>query len=56
VVLSRAVEVPNTPNVRFHDIVTVALGHNGEIGNVIDDTGGPTAIEPRTTPKVANFP
>ena len=56
VVLSRAIEVPRNPNVRFHDMITVALGSNGEIGNVIDDTGGPTAIKPRVTPKVSDFP
>ena len=56
VVLTRAIEAPKNPNVRFHDMITVALGNNGEIGNVIDDTGGPTAIRPRVTPKVANFP
>jgi hypothetical protein len=56
VVLSRAIEVPRNPNVRFHDMITVALGNNGEINNVIDDTGGPTATKPRVTPKVSNFP
>ena len=54
--LSRAIEVPKTSNVRFHDMITVALGRNGEISNVIDDVGGPTAIQPRVTPKVAQFP
>jgi len=56
VVLSRAIEVPRTPGVRFHHIITVALGNLGEISNVIDDIGGPTAINPRFTPKVAEFP
>ena len=56
VVLSRAIEVPNSPNVRFHSIITVRLGNNGEIGNVINDTGGATAGNPRVTPKVTNFP
>jgi hypothetical protein len=56
VVLSRAIEVPNSPNVRFHDMITVRLGNNGEIENVINDTGGPTAGSPRVTPKVTNFP
>src|SRR5665213_461004 len=54
--LTRAIEAPKNPNVRFHDMTTVALGNNGEISNVIDDTGGPTVIRPRVTPKVANFP
>lgn len=56
VALSRAIETPTEPGVRFHHIITVALGHNGEISNVIDDAGGPTSIKPRVTPKVAEFP
>jgi len=56
VVLSRAIEVPNTPNVKFHSMITVRLGNNGEIGNVINNTGGATAGNPRVTPKVTSFP
>jgi len=56
VVLSRAIEVPRKPGIRFHHMITVALGDHGEISNVIDDKGGPTAIQPRVTPKVAEFP
>jgi hypothetical protein len=56
VILSRAIEVPQTPGVRFHHMITVALGNLGEISNVIDDAGGPTRIHPRATPKVAEFP
>jgi hypothetical protein len=56
VVLSRAIETPRIPSVRFHDMITVCLGKNGEITNVINDTGGATAIQPRVTPKVAAFP
>jgi hypothetical protein len=56
VMLSRAIEVPNSPNVRFHSMITVRLGNNGEIGNVINNTGGATAGNPRVTPKVTNFP
>jgi len=56
VTLSRAIEVPKKPDIRFHHMITVALGDNGEISNVIDDNGGPTAIKPRVTPKVAEFP
>jgi hypothetical protein len=37
-------------------MITVALGNHGEISDVIDDQGGPTAIHPRLTPKVAQFP
>ncbi|HEV2326223.1 MAG TPA: coagulation factor 5/8 type domain-containing protein [Terracidiphilus sp.] len=54
--LSRAIEVPKRPGVRFHDMITVALGDKGKIENVIDDRGGPTSIHPRVTPKVTEFP
>ena len=56
VVLSRAIEVPNTPNVKFHSMITVRLGNNGEISNVINSTGGATGDSPRVTPKVTSFP
>jgi hypothetical protein len=56
VVLSRAIEVPRKPRIRFYHMITVALGNHGEISNVIDDKGGPTAIKPRVAPKVAQFP
>jgi hypothetical protein len=56
VVLTRAIETPKTPGVRFHDMITVALGHNGGISHVIDDKGEATSIHPRVTPKVTNFP
>jgi len=57
VTLSRAIEVPVRPGVRFHHMITVALDNLGEISNVIDDKGGPTVIKPqRVTPKLAEFP
>ena len=57
VVLTRAIEVPRRPGVRFHDMITVALDDKGEISNVIDDAGGPTSLAPhRVTPKVTTFP
>jgi len=56
VALTRAIETPKSLDVRFHHMITVALGSNGEISNVVDDTGGATAIQPRVTPKVSNFP
>ena len=54
--LTRAIEVPRKPGVRFHHMMTVALGNLGEISNVIDDKGGPTSMHPRTTPQVDEFP
>jgi hypothetical protein len=37
-------------------MITVALGNHGAISHVIDDTGEATAIHPRVTPKVTDFP
>jgi hypothetical protein len=54
--LTRAIEVPRKPGVRFHHMITVALGNRGEISNVIDDAGGATSMHPRVTPKLAEFP
>jgi len=56
VVLSRAIETPARPGVRFHDIITVRLGNNGEITNVINDTGGPAKDSSKVTPKVTLYP
>jgi hypothetical protein len=56
VVLTRAIETPKSPDVRFHDMITVALGDHGAINHVIDDTGEATAMHPRVTPKVTSFP
>jgi hypothetical protein len=56
VVLTRAFEAPNNPNVKFHDLITVCIGPNGEITNVINNTGGATTPNVRLTPKVTNFP
>lgn len=35
-------EVPNTPGVQFHNMVTVSLGGTGTIRHVINDRGGPS--------------
>lgn len=56
VVLTRAIEIPKAPGVRFHDMITVALGDHGAISHVINDTGEATAMHPRVTPKVTDFP
>jgi hypothetical protein len=56
VVLTRAIEVPVKPGIRFHSMITVCLDNLGEIGNVINNTGGPTSIHPRVTPRVTAFP
>lgn len=56
VVLTRAVEVPVNPNVKFHNLITVRLGRNGEISNVINNSGGATGASTRDAPKVTSFP
>jgi hypothetical protein len=56
VTLTRAIEVPRTPDVRFNDMITVALGDLGEIRHVINDVGEATSIHPRVTPKVGKYP
>jgi len=56
VFVSRAIEVPNNPNVKFHDMITVCIGGNGGIQSVINSTGGSTSPNVRFTPKVTNFP
>jgi hypothetical protein len=40
-VASRGFEVPDTPGVRFHNMVTVSLGGVGTIEHVINNTGNP---------------
>jgi hypothetical protein len=62
--VTRAIETPDpgkldqgkNPEIRFHDMITVALGDHGGINHVIDNTGEATAMHPRVTPKVTNFP
>lgn len=55
--LTRAIEVPVRPTVRFHDMVTIALDNLGEISHVIDNAGAAATPAPhRTTPRVTNFP
>jgi hypothetical protein len=56
VVLTRAIETPRSQGIRFHDMITVALGDHGGIRHVIDDTGEATSIHPRVTPKATDFP
>ncbi len=56
VVLTRAFEVPRAPGVAFHHLITVCIGPNGEISNVINDEGGPTLPNVKRTPKVTDYP
>ncbi len=56
VTLSRAIEVPTAPAVRFHDMITTCLNTNGEIANIIDDAGGAATCEPHHWPRLASYP
>ena len=56
VVLTRAIEVPINPDVRFHHMTTIALDNLGEISHVIDDAGGAATPQPRVIQKLADFP
>ncbi len=40
IVADRAIEVPATSGVRFHDAMTFSLGGDGSISHVVNDTGG----------------
>jgi len=54
VILSRAIEVPRHPNVRFHNMITVRLGNNGEITNIINNAGG--VADGKARPRLTNYP
>jgi hypothetical protein len=56
VFLTRAIETPATDGVRFHDMITICLLHNGGIRNIVDDKGGAATCEPRNWPRLARFP
>lgn len=57
VILARAIEVPEAPGVRFHNMITVCLGRNGEITHIINDAGGRTTPNNvRNAPRLKDFP
>jgi hypothetical protein len=56
VVAARGFEVPVNPNVRFHGLLTVSLGGNGVITNVINTTGGPAQGTATIPSYVTNYP
>ncbi|GII29298.1 RICIN domain-containing protein [Planotetraspora mira] len=55
VVEARSFEVPNTPNVRFHSLITVSLGGTGTISRVINNTGDAANSSHLESPLV-NYP
>ena len=54
VVLTRAIEVPETPGVKLHNMISVRLGNNGEIANIVNDKGG--AADGKVRPRLTSFP
>jgi hypothetical protein len=55
VVNERSFEVPDTPGVRFHNLVTVSLGGVGTINRIINNTGG-TANAATQRQTLNNYP
>ena len=52
---TRAFEVPVTPGVKLHDILTVSITNAGTIDHVVNDIGAPT--DANTSPSnVVEYP
>ncbi|WP_370409899.1 discoidin domain-containing protein [Streptomyces fradiae] len=49
-------KAPVKPGVRFHGLLTVSLGGNGQFNHVINDTGAPTEGTATVPSTVVNFP
>ncbi|MER5488942.1 discoidin domain-containing protein [Streptomyces sp. NPDC002812] len=49
-------QVPVKPGVRFHDILVVSLGGNGQYEHVINNTGAPTSGTSTIPSTVVSFP
>ncbi|MDJ0383098.1 discoidin domain-containing protein [Streptomyces sp. G-G2] len=49
-------EVPVTPGVKFHDLLVVSLGGQGQYEHVINNTGAPTSGTSTTPSTVVSFP
>jgi hypothetical protein len=57
VILTRAIEAPVKAGVRFHNMITVCLGQNGEITHIINDAGGRTTPNNvRNAPRLSDYP
>lgn len=55
--VSHAFEVPVTPGVQLHDLLTINLSGPGTIDHVINDTGGPvSAANADVASQVVNYP
>lgn len=47
---------PQRPGVRFHDLLVISLGGNGQYEHVINDTGAPTSGTSTTPSTVVSYP
>ena len=55
--VSHAFEVPNTPGVQMHDLLSINLSGPGTIDHVINDTGGPvSSANPDVASQVVSYP
>ncbi len=55
--VSHAFEVPDTPGVQLHDLLTINLSGPGTIDHVINGTGGPvSSANPDVASQVVNYP
>jgi hypothetical protein len=55
--VSHAFEVPDTPGVQMHDLLTINLSGPGTIDHVINDTGGPVSSANKdTASQVVSYP
>ena len=49
-------EVPNTPGVKFHDLLVVSLGGKGQYDHVVNNTGAPTSGTATVPSNVISYP
>ncbi|OLB82677.1 MAG: hypothetical protein AUI14_00295 [Actinobacteria bacterium 13_2_20CM_2_71_6] len=56
IVADHGFEAPNTPGVRFHDLLTVSLGGKGTITHVINDAGGPASGTATVPSNLVSYP
>ncbi|MEU4087398.1 coagulation factor 5/8 type domain-containing protein [Streptomyces aureus] len=47
---------PNRPGVKFHDLLVVSLGGNGQYEHVVNDTGAPTSGTSTVPSTVVSYP
>jgi hypothetical protein len=56
IVQDHGFESPDTPGVKFHDLLVVSLGGNGQYAHVINDTGPATSGTSTTPSTVTSYP